>query len=142
MQQFDGINTRSFSGFLSKKNIKDPLKTIKGFEGKETSAISFSIPANGGFKGKGQDVVRHPDWINCTAYGRDAETINAAHDGSGIHIEGDVFVEKYTDKKDGSERESKKVIVKKFFLFTRTQKDDKPAETQKSLPVADDDIPF
>jgi len=84
------------------------LKTTQS----QTSICSFSLAVTRKFKDKSGEKVT--DWINCTAFGKTAETISKYFSkGSKIMIDGELQNNNYTNK-DGQKIYQTVVVVSSF----------------------------
>lgn len=106
---------------------------------------SFSIATSEKFKNKSGEMEERTEWHNCTAFGKQAETIERyLKKGSQVYVEGQIRTEKYD--KDGQTRYSTKIIVSGFqFLDSKPssqQTAPEPANYPPTQQGSDDDIPF
>ena len=105
----------------------------------EKAVGRFSIAIDNGKDEEGNKLP--PTWIECAAYGRQAETINRFfHKGDRIGIECYVKVRHGDPDENGRKPKYTNFVVKKFTFMD----DKKPAETgmPAGFEKADDDIPF
>lgn len=133
------------------------LVTLLGHVGKEPeikysqsgmAIVSFSVATS---KGKKQDDgwVNKTTWWNCTAFGKTGESVgNYVHSGNLVLVSGEAELDEW-EAKDGTTRQTLKVIVASCECLERREKSsgnarEKLDATSPALaPVVDDsDIPF
>ena len=115
---------------------------------------SFPIAVNKVYKNEKGDKVEKTTWVNVVMFGKQAETLNEhLTKGKLIYVEGELNIDKYTDK-EGVERYSTKVIGR-VIQFLGEPKDKKdvsgepaPEDTESQEPAIEppqghgEDIPF
>ena len=97
--------------------------------------VRFGLAVNNG----NQDAT----FINCQAWGTQAETINKyLRKGSAIAIEAEVRTGSY--EKDGKKVYTTDFIVQKFDFMPKGKDEEKPAGNDDFIPAKDDDadLPF
>jgi single-strand DNA-binding protein len=132
------------------------------FYSNDKAVASFTIANNRRFKGADGEAKEEALFVDCEAWGRDAELIGQyLMKGRGIFIEGRLKLDTWEDKKDGSKRSKIKVVVERFQFLGDAKGDrqagdageggqDEPApQAQPSRPrpapapaAADDEPPF
>ncbi len=91
------------------------------------------------------------NFIDAVAFGKAAETLEKAHKGSPVIIEGNFFINTYTDK-EGVSRKQPEININRIHIL---EKDDSESENdypqtpkaeqskqKPSYPTGDDDVPF
>ena len=112
---------------------------------------SFSLAVNKVYKNQNGEKQEKTTWVKIVLFGKTAESLHKySLKGKQVYVEGELNLEKYTDK-DGIERYSTKVIGR-LVQFLGSKKDEsesepdinEPVETNAEPPadVQEDDIPF
>ncbi|WP_333664724.1 single-stranded DNA-binding protein [Desulfobacter postgatei] len=108
------------------------------------AVASFNVATSEKFKKQNGETDERTEWHKCTAFGKQAETIEKyLKKGSQVYIEGRLQTDEY--EKDGVTRYTTKVIVSGFqFLDSKgSQPHGGQPQAQNSAPVvSDDEIPF
>ena len=106
MMEGVGVSQMTICGRLG----SDPeMKTLKG----DMVIAKFALATNSYGKDK-------PNWFQCTAWGKKAELVSKfCKKGSVLGVTGNLSVNKWTSKKDGSDQTSHEVNVKDVFLMPR-----------------------
>jgi single-strand DNA-binding protein len=133
---------------------KDPETSAAKGGGLMVSRISVATSDKYIDKSSNEKVER-VDWHNVVLFGKSAEYIcNYGKKGDSVYIEGSVRYEKYTDKNDGVEKWSTKVMGKEVKILSSKRDSDSMVDNNKSNVVnrvynvinnedlTDDDIPF
>lgn len=117
------------------------LKYIPGE--KNTAVATFSLAVNRNFKNK--DGNYDADFINCTVFGKTAETMsNNLSKGRQIAVEGRIQVRNY-EANDGTKRYVTEVVVNEFQFLDKKQNGSSsstPSESDGFDTADDDSIPF
>lgn len=121
-------------------------RVTKDIERKTTnsgkSVASFTLAVNRDFKNA--DGKYDADFINCVAYGQQAETISKyVNKGDKFGVEGKLNTRTY-EKQDGSKAYITEVIVNGFeFLESKKDKPNVDIEADDFTEISgDDDLPF
>jgi single-strand DNA-binding protein len=110
---------------------------------------SFPLAVNKVYKNQNGEKQEKTTWVNIVLFGKTAESLHQyLLKGKLVYVEGELNLEKYTDK-DGIERYSTKAIGR-LIQFLGTKKDgsepdiNEPVETNTEPPadVQEDDVPF
>ena len=112
---------------------------------------SFSLAVNKVYKNQNGEKQEKTTWVKIVLFGKTAESLHKyLLKGKQVYVEGELNLEKYTDK-DGIERYSTKIIGR-LVQFLGSKKDEsesepdinEPVETNAEPPadVQEDDIPF
>lgn len=106
-----------------------------------TATISFSLAVNRQFKNKQGE--READFINCVIWRKAAETFcNYTHKGSQVAIDGRIQTRNY-ENNQGNRVYVTEVVVENFsFLDTNNGNSQQPQQSQDSIDIDDDDLPF
>lgn len=134
------MNQVQISGHLG----KDPEIRFTQ-SGKAVAAFSVGV-------GRGKDQngeSKGTDWINCVAWGDDAEAIgNNTHKGTYVGVVGRIQVRSYDDK-DGKKRWVTEIVAKQVFLGLfkegpSTGGADKPPNSFDGMgeTINDEEVPF
>ena len=110
---------------------------------------SFYLAVNKVYKNSNGEKQEKTTWVKIVLFGKTAESLHKyLLKGKQVYVEGELNLEKYTDK-DGIERYSTKVIGR-LVQFLGSKKDEpepdinEPVETNAEPPtdVQEDDVPF
>ena len=110
---------------------------------------SFPLAVNKVYKNQNGEKQEKTTWVRIILFGKTAESLHKyLLKGKQVYVEGELNLEKYTDK-DGIERYSTKAIGR-LIQFLGTKKDgsepdiNEPVETNTEPPadVQEDDVPF
>lgn len=122
---------------------QDP--TIRNAQG--ANVATYSIAVNKRKKDSNGAPIDVTTWFNCETWNKGAEFAEKfVKKGMKLFVEGELNVEKYTDK-DGIERTSIKVRVERVEILS-SLKDANGENVQQQAPVpastetADEDLPF
>jgi len=77
--------------FLTGRLTRDPLFFGEGDKQRALFTIAFN---------RGRDEARKTTFVQCIAWGKRADIMRDFNKGSGIHIEGDLELDSYTNKED------------------------------------------
>ncbi len=111
---------------------------------------SFSLAVNKVYKNQNGEKQEKTTWVKIVLFGKTAESLHQyLIKGKLVYVEGELSLEKYTDK-EGIERYSTKVIGRLVQFLGTTKKDGSEPDINESVetnaePPADvqeDDIPF
>lgn len=108
------------------------------------------------YKDKSGNYSEETTFIDCTAFGKQAETINQyLSKGSGIYLEGRLNLESWEDKNTGAKRSKLGVVLESFqFMESAKQSDSQPRReaapprttAEEGKPATnydeDEDVPF
>lgn len=102
---------------------------------------SFSLAVDRPYTGT--DGKREADFINCTIWGKSAETLgNSVHKGQRVLVEGRLQIRQYTDK-NGNKRTAAEVVTDRFeFIERKEQTETQGMETFGQQMPFDEEIPF
>lgn len=123
---------------------------------KGVAVASFAVAVNRKWKGEDGQSKDEVTYINVTAFGKQAETINQyLKKGSPIYFEGRFHTESWEDKVSGQKRYASKILMESFQFVgfaDRSGKENAPTKADESAkPKAvidredvpdDDDVPF
>lgn len=106
----------------------------------QTAVVEFGIATNRRFKsGSGEDR-EEVTFVDCSAFGRQAEVINQyCTRGKPIFIEGRLKYDQWENKQGGGKRSRLTVVVENFQLMGDGRSQSSPSNQQ---PPPDDDIPY
>lgn len=106
-----------------------------------TATASFSLAVNRQFKNKQGE--READFINCVIWRKAAEIFcNYTHKGSQVAIDGRIQTRNY-ENNQGNRVYVTEVVVENFsFLDTNNGNSQQPHQSQDSIDIDDDDLPF
>lgn len=119
----------------------------------QTAVVDFGLAVNRKWKGQDGSQREETCFVDCTAFGRQAETINKyLSKGRPVFVEGRLTYDSWTGQ-DGTKRSKLKVTVENFqFLPTggaagggnsyRDQSGPDDGGSQMPPQAPDDDIPF
>ena len=129
----------------------------------QTAAVEIGLAVNHRYKGNDGQLVDKVCFVDCRAYGRQAETINQyLHKGRPILIEGRLEFDQW-EAQDGSKRSKHRVFIERFtFVDSRQdggqasqgsgyvppqqqppqQQDSPPPDSYDAPGPTDEDIPF
>jgi single-strand DNA-binding protein len=114
---------------------------------------TFSLAVNKYYKDESGEKHEKVTWVNVVAFGKIAESVNKFLTvGKQVYVEGELSIEKYTDK-EGAERYATKIIARTIRILGKLDKDeesvaDATAETASNeMPASeqggqDEDAPF
>lgn len=136
----------------------------------QMAVAEFGLAVNRRWKGPQGEDREEVTFVDCTAWGKQAETINQyCQKGKGIFVEGRLKLDQWEDKQGGGKRSRLTVVVENFQFIggpreggqggeheqrparpagNRSQQAAPRAESQQSPPISeeqqfkDDDIPF
>jgi single-strand DNA-binding protein len=117
-----------------------------------TPYSTFSIAVNKYYKDESGEKHEKVTWVNVVVFGKTAESVNKFLTvGKQVYIEGELSIEKYTDK-EGAERYATKIIARVIQILGKLDKEeetDAASETVANEPPMtneqsgqDEDIPF
>lgn len=119
------------------------------------TVANFTIAINSTRKGRDGQKVDEVSFIDCTAFGKQAETIaKFFRKGSRIIVEGRLKQESWDDKSSGQKRSKIVVIVEEFSFVDKAAQQSHPHDDPNNWPGEtagvgsdkgppnDDDIPF
>ena len=79
---------------------------------------------------KGNEVIKHTDWIPLVAFGKRAEVLNQyTRKGERLCVTGEIYTSQYT--KDGENRTNWQIIINAFF-FLSNKNEKEQAEAEKA----------
>jgi single-strand DNA-binding protein len=85
------------------------------FFANEKAVAEFGLAINNRRKSPDGQVKEETTFVDCEAWGRDAELIGQyCQKGKGIFVEGRLKFDTWEDKKDGQKRSKLKVVVDRF----------------------------
>jgi single-strand DNA-binding protein len=114
----------------------------------QTAVVDFGLAVNRTWTGK--DGVRKDDvcFVDCRAFGRQAETINKyLSKGRPVFVEGRLTFDTWTSQ-DGTKHSKHRVTVENFQFLGRasdagrTEPEASQSRAQVDTELSDDDIPF
>lgn len=102
---------------------------------------SFSLAVDRPYTG--EDGKREADFINCTIWGKSAETLgNSVHKGQRVLVEGRLQIRPYTDK-NGNKRTAAEVVCGCFEFIERREQSGSQGEQQPAgLESFGQQVPF
>ena len=108
----------------------------------------FTLAVNKHYKDESGEKQEKTTWVNVVIFGKSAESVTKYLTvGKQVYVEGELSIEKYTDK-EGAERYSTKVIARVIQLLEKKDKDADETVAEGSQPPAgeqngqEEDIPF
>jgi single-strand DNA-binding protein len=110
----------------------------------QTAVVDFGIAVNYKWTNKEGDQREEVCFVDCRAFGRQADTINQyLYKGSPIFIEGRLTFDQWTAQ-DGTRRSKHRVTVQGFQFLGKGNRDDKNdrQESNKNHTADAGDIPF
>ncbi len=113
----------------------------------QTAVVDFGLATNRKWTGQDGSQKEETCFVDCRAFGRQAETINKyLSKGKPVFIEGRLTFDSWTAQ-DGTKRSRHRVTVDTFQFISGSGGDNQGsqgtnAETDENRPVSDDDIPF
>ncbi len=113
----------------------------------QTAVVDFGLATNRKWTGQDGSQREETCFVDCRAFGRQAETINKyLSKGKPVFIEGRLTFDSWTAQ-DGTKRSRHRVTVDTFQFISGSGGDNQGAqganaETDENRPVSDDDIPF
>jgi single-strand DNA-binding protein len=120
---------------------------------KGTAVCSLSVAVNRTWKGEGGEKKEEVTFVECTCFGRSAETITQYFKkGKRILVEGRLKQDQWDDKQTGQKRTKLYVVVEKFSFVDSNQNQNQsapvalaapaPASEPSAAPSEEDDVPF
>ena len=118
-----------------------------------TPASTFALAVNKSYKDAGGNKIEKTTWVNVVLFGKTAESLHQyLTKGKQIYVEGELNIDKYTDK-DGIERYAAKVIGRVVqFLGGKKEEDADLQEQGNNLEpeqnaqagedLTENDVPF
>lgn len=102
---------------------------------------SFSLAVDRPYTGEGGK--READFINCTIWGKSAETLgNSVHKGQRVLVEGRLQIRPYTDK-NGNKRTAAEVVCGSFEFIERREQSGSQGEQQpQGMESFGQQVPF
>ena len=105
--------------------------------GSGQTVTSFSIAVNRAYRDSSGQLVEQVSYINCTAWGKTAETISKyTRRGSGILVSGRLQQRSWEDKETGAKRSTTEVVVEEFtFLSGGRGENEGGVSSYESIPA-------
>lgn len=112
----------------------------------QTAVVEFGIAVNRRYRTSAGEDKEEVTFIDCTAFGGTAETINKwCQKGKSLFVEGRLHYEQWEDKQGGGRRSKLKVIVENFQFVGGRQSQDEGAggngEHEQTIDRSTDQTP-
>ena len=104
----------------------------------QTAIAKFGIATNRKWKGQDGQAAEEVCFVDCTAFGKAAETLNKyVKKGDLLFLEGRLKFDQWTAQ-DGTKRSKHGVVIDNFWLMSSNKQEEQPAAqpTQSSAPAA------
>jgi single-strand DNA-binding protein len=99
-----------------------------------TPVVEFGMACNRKFKDSGGQDREEVMFIDCAAFGKQAEVLNQyAHKGDLLFIEGRLKLDTWEDKQGGGKRSKHRVAINTFQLMPNRQQDQQPDRQQPAM---------